>query len=105
MTPLRPTRLEYEAMNDVWDDIGFIISSQYRVAVLRNLGDGPATPSQISDQSGLAISHISRALTNLRERDMIELLVSEDQKKGRVYGITEHGENVWEKIQAEKMVD
>lgn len=92
-------------MNDVWDDIGFIISSQYRVAVLRNLAEGPSTPSQISNDSGLAISHISRALTKLRDREMIELLVSEDQKKGRVYGITQHGGEVWEKIQAEKMVD
>ena len=92
-------------MNDVWDDIGFIISSQYRVAVLQSLAEGPSTPSQIASESGLAISHISRALSKLRDREMVELLVSEDQKKGRVYGITEHGEKVWQKIQAEKMVD
>lgn len=92
-------------MNDVWDDIGFIISSQYRVAVLRRLAQGPSTPSQIASESGLAISHISRALSRLRERTMVELLVSEDQKKGRVYGITEHGEKVWSKIMTEKMID
>jgi len=92
-------------MNDVWDDIGFIISSQYRVAVLRRLAQGPSTPSQIAEESGLAISHISRALSRLRDRTLVELLVSEDQKKGRVYGITEHGEEVWTKIQTEKMVD
>jgi DNA-binding MarR family transcriptional regulator len=92
-------------MNDVWDDIGFVISSQYRVAVLQNLATGPATPSKIASDSGLAISHISRALGKLRDRTMVELLVSEDQKKGRVYGITEHGEQVWQKITAEKMVE
>lgn len=92
-------------MNDVWDDIGFVISSQYRVAVLQQLAAGPATPSKMADESGLAISHISRALGKLRDRTMVELLVSEDQKKGRVYGITEHGEEVWQKIEAEKMVD
>lgn len=92
-------------MNDVWDDIGFVISSRYRVEVLRILAAGPSTPSGIADQSDLAISHISRALRRLRERSMVELLVSEDKKKGRIYGITEHGEDVWNKIQTEKMVD
>lgn len=92
-------------MNDVWDDIGFVISSQYRLAVLQRLAAGPATPSQIANESGLAISHISRALGKLRDRTMVELLVSEDQKKGRIYGITERGAQVWEKIEAEKMVD
>lgn len=92
-------------MNDVWDDVGFVISSQYRVAVLGNLASGPSTPSHIATESGLTISHISRALGDLRERTMVELLVSEDQKKGRVYGITDHGEQVWRTIESEKMVD
>jgi hypothetical protein len=30
--------------------------------------------------------------------------VSEDRKKGRVYGITDHGEAVWETIEAENMI-
>lgn len=34
----------------------------------------------------------------------MELLVSENRKKGRVYGITDHGEGVWETIEAENMV-
>lgn len=92
-------------MDDVWDDIGLVISSQYRVAVLRSLAEGPATPSRIADDVDLSISHISRALGTLRERSLVELLVSEDQKKGRVYGITERGETVWETIEAERMVD
>lgn len=92
-------------MNDVWDDVGFIISSQYRVAVLKSLSAGPSTPSRIASESGFAISHVSRALNKLRDRSMVELLVSEDQRKGRVYGITERGEQVWEKIETERMVD
>ena len=88
-----------------WDDIGFIISSQYRVSVLRRLSEGPATPSQIAETSGLAISHISRALSRLRERELVELLVSEDQKKGRVYGATQDGKETWQRIVTEQMVD
>lgn len=91
-------------MNDEWDEIGFVISSRYRVAVLRRLAEGPATPSQLASDSGLAIAHISRALRGLRERDLVELLVPEDRKKGRVYGVTERGEEVWSQIQSKNLV-
>lgn len=92
-------------MSDEWDEIGFVISSQYRVTVLQRLAQGPATPSQIATDSGLAIAHISRALGRLRQRDLVELLVSEDRKKGRVYGITDRGEQIWNHIKAENMVE
>ncbi len=92
-------------MSGEWDEIGFVISSRYRVAVLRRLDEGPTTPSRIAEDSGFAIAHISRALRRLRDRDLVELLVSEDRKKGRVYGITEKGERIWEQIQAENMVE
>jgi DNA-binding MarR family transcriptional regulator len=91
-------------MNSDWDDVSFVISSQYRIAVLRRLADGPATPSRIANDADLGIAHISRALQGLRERNLVELLVSEDRRKGRVYGITEKGGNVWQKIEAENMV-
>ncbi|WP_135822793.1 ArsR family transcriptional regulator [Halostella litorea] len=92
-------------MTEVWDEIGFVISSRYRVAVLKRLAEGPATPSQIATDSELSIAHISRSLRRLRDRDLVELLVSEDRKKGRVYGITDRGETIWGQIQAENMLE
>jgi DNA-binding MarR family transcriptional regulator len=92
-------------MTEEWDEIGFVISSRYRVAVLKRLADGPATPSQLATDSGLAIAHISRALRGLRDRGLVELLVSEDRKKGRVYGVTEKGEEIWEQIQAKNLIE
>lgn len=88
-----------------WEDIGFVISSQYRVAVLRHLSGGPATPSGIAEEASVSISHISRALHSLRDRGLVELLVPEDRKKGRIYGLTEGGESVWERIQAENLAE
>lgn len=87
-----------------WDDISFVISSQYRVSVLERLATGPATPSQIAADTDHAITHVSRALQGLRDRALVDLLVSEERKKGRVYGITEEGEEVWEKMKAENLV-
>jgi DNA-binding MarR family transcriptional regulator len=91
-------------MSTDWDDISFVISSRYRIAALRRLSVGPATPSQIATDAEMGIAHISRALQGLRERSLVDLLVSDDRKKGRVYGMTEKGDEVWEKIEAENMV-
>lgn len=92
-------------MTEVWEEIGFVISSQYRVAVLRRLSEGPATPSQIAETADLSISHISRALHGLRERDLVELLVPEERKKGRIYGVTDHGRKIWTRIEKENLAE
>jgi DNA-binding MarR family transcriptional regulator len=90
-------------MSDEWNAIGFVISSNYRVTVLRRLNQGPATPSQIANDEDIAITHVSRALRELGERDLVELLVPENRRKGRVYGITDGGATVWETIEAQNL--
>lgn len=74
------------------------------MAALKRLSESPATPSRIASDADKGIAHVSRALQGLRERGLIELLVSEDRRKGRVYGITEEGSRVWEQIESEEMV-
>lgn len=74
-----------------WDDASYIISSSYRTAVAQALLKGPATPSKIAEETGKKITHISRALRDLRDRDEVELLVSDDKKKGRIYALTDDG--------------
>lgn len=98
---------DYEVgrMSDEWNAIGFVISSNYRVTVLRRLNEGPATPSQIASDEDIAITHVSRALRELGERDLVELLVPENRRKGRVYGITEKGERIWEEMQSQNLAD
>jgi DNA-binding MarR family transcriptional regulator len=90
-------------MDTDWDEIGFVISSRYRVIALRRLAVGPATPSQIAEDADVGIAHVSRALQDLREKKLVDLLVSDDRKKGRVYGLTEHGREVWETIDTENL--
>lgn len=86
-----------------WDDVSYVISSRYRIATLRRLAGNPATPSRIAEDTDLSVAHVSRALQELSEESLVELLVSEDRKKGRVYGITSQGEEVWELIQTQDM--
>ncbi|MFC6889410.1 ArsR family transcriptional regulator [Halorubrum trueperi] len=92
-------------MTDKWDRIGFVISSQYRVAVLERLAESPATPSGIAEDEDVEIAAVSHALSGLRERGLVELLVSEDRRKGRVYGITESGEELWTEITTQGLLD
>ncbi len=96
---------EVGRMSDEWNAIGFVISSNYRVTVLRRLNQGPATPSQIANDEDIAITHVSRALRELGERDLVELLVPENRRKGRVYGITEKGERIWKEMQSQNLAE
>jgi DNA-binding MarR family transcriptional regulator len=91
-------------MTDEWDDVSYVISSQYRVATLKRLQSGPATPSLIATDTDLEIAHVSRALQELQERGLVTLLVSENRRKGRVYGMIDKGETVIETIQTENIV-
>jgi len=78
-----------------WDVLGFVIASDYRRAVVDALDDrGPATPTTLGERTGLAIAHVSRTLTELRERDVVELLVPEERSKGRIYGLTDDGQQL-----------
>ena len=91
--------------DDQWDDVSFVISSRYRVGTQQRLAEGPATPSLIAEETDLNMAHVSRALNELRDEGLVTLLVSEDRRKGRVHGLTETGEDVWEIIETQNMVD
>lgn len=91
-------------MTEEWDAVSFVISSRYRVATLERLQEGPATPSRIASGTDQSIAHISRALQELEEEGLVTLLVSEEKRKGRVYGLTEQGESVFGTIEAEDMI-
>lgn len=90
-------------MSADWDQVSYVISSSYRVKVVHRLADSPATPSRIATETDCPIAHISRALRGLRDRELVELLVSEHQQKGRVYGITDNGGAIWETIEAQNL--
>lgn len=91
-------------MSEDWDDIGFVISSEYRTVVLERLAKSPSTPSQIASDCGVAVTHISRALKQLRNRSMVVLLVPEERKKGRVYTLSDKGTDIWEQTRKHNLI-
>ena len=90
-------------MSTDWELIGYVISSRYRIKVLQRLTDSPAPPGKIAEDTDCAVSHVSRALQELRDRGLVDLLVPESRQKGRIYGITEEGERIWETIEAQNL--
>jgi len=81
-----------------YDAVSFVTRSTYRQTALEALTT-PATPSELEEQTETDIANISRALGELRERELVELLVSEDTRKGRFYGLTDEGHEVADVVQ------
>ncbi|POG54842.1 winged helix-turn-helix domain-containing protein [Haloferax marisrubri] len=93
-------------MTETWDSAGYIASSRYRLAVCRYLSEhGSGLPSRIAAETDLAQPHVSRALSELRERGIVELLVPESQQKGRLYGLTDLGELAYERVALDQEAD
>jgi len=79
-------------------NLAYVDSSQYRRGIVQQLADGDKIPSEMADEMGYSRAHTSRALTQLRKEGLVELLVDEDTKRNRYYGLTETGEQVVEKL-------
>ena len=84
---------------DLWDAVSFVTCSYYRQATLGVLDDGPATPSEIAKALGCDIALVSRALGEMRQRQLVDLLVSDDTYRGRYHGLTSTGKATIGKIQ------
>lgn len=86
-----------------WNKVSYITASKYRIEVMKQIGDAPKTPKQMEDNSDKPISHLSRAIQELVEEDLVKLLVDENKRKGRIYGFTALGKEVWGEIEEREM--
>ena len=64
-----------------WSEVGFVKRSKYRRQILECI-DGAMTPTELAEEMGLQRSHISRALSKLKDREAVELLNPEDKMAG-----------------------
>ena len=79
-----------------WDLISFIKRSEQRQIILRAL-ESPKTPKEMSKETKLAPSHISRTLKEFMEKGIAECLTPK-QKTGRIYKLTEKGAKLLKEI-------
>ena len=74
--------------------ISIIKNSGYRKKILLSLVDvNYLTPSEISEKTKLRLNHVSNFLKDLRDNRLI-ICLNNDEKRGRLYQITELGKKV-----------
>lgn len=79
-----------------WELVSFINRSRQRRKILLALRS-PATPSKLSKETGMYLTHVSRALRELTEKGLAECLTPKERVE-KYYRITALGENVLKKI-------
>jgi DNA-binding MarR family transcriptional regulator len=83
-----------DSLEEIEADTLFVRGSVYRQDVLAQLAEGPAIPSQIADAAESDLIYASRAVCELREQSLVEFLVSDATRKGRIYRLTDRGTTI-----------
>ena len=74
------------------------MASSYMVKAMKALDGEVKIPTQIADDADIRINHISKVLSELKAKEMIEC-INEDQRKGRLYRLTSIGDEIVDKLE------
>ena len=75
---------------DLFYLIGYLKVSRNRTKTLKALGRNLKMPSEIGRETGLRTSQVSKALGDMKMRDLV-VCVNEEARKGRLYKCTALG--------------
>ena len=89
--------IKMEFTDDIWRDYGFVVSGKNRVKVIKAIGDKTLMPTQIAEESGILLNHISNLLRLLKYKELVEC-INPEYRKGRLYRLTEKGKMIYEKL-------
>lgn len=84
-------------INMEWENVGFVLASEYRKTILFKLKFGPKTPTQLANKTNLPLSHVSKTLKELTRKELTRCLTP-NLKKGKIYGLTESGREILKKL-------
>ena len=76
--------------------LSFVKRSERRKQIIKVLRKA-STPSEIADEVGVSVSHVSRTLKEFVEKD-IAVCQTPDAKIGKIYELTEEGRKILEEI-------
>lgn len=68
------------------ETVEFVKRSQYRQRVLKALEDDVLMPKQIAERSDIKVNHVSKVLSELKSKELIEL-INPEARKGRLYRV------------------
>ena len=75
----------------------FVKRSTYRKRVLTSLEGNVLMPTEIAERSNIKTNHVSKVLSELKSKELIEL-VNPEARKGRLYRLTDVGDEIVDKI-------
>ncbi len=73
---------------EIFDSLGYVMASTYRLSVIQYIGNGVKIPSDIARKIGVRTNHISNVLSDLKQNGLV-ICLNEDARKGRLYKNTE----------------
>ncbi len=79
--------------NETLKLMGYVISSTYRVKVIKSLSKRDMIPTKIANDSGIRTNHISKVLAELKAKGIVEC-TNEEDRKNKNYRITELGKEI-----------
>lgn len=77
--------------------LSYVRRSKHREKILLTLDNHILMPSDMSKKTNMRPTHVSRALKDLKEHNIVECL-NEEETRGRLFKITDKGEEVLEEI-------
>jgi len=80
-----------------WKIIGKVSASGHKLKILSVLNK-PKTPKQISNETNLYLSHVSKGLKDLSNIGLVNCLTPE-LRKGKLYTITERGSEILQSLE------
>lgn len=84
--------------DEIFDLVGFVMASDYRLIVLNALDNRMNIPSNIAEEVNIKTNHVSNVLKELKDKKLVECL-NEDAKKGRLYQVTDLGKEVIKRLE------
>ena len=81
---------------DMVNAVSLLKSSSYRLRIVKAIGDGTLTPSEIAKKIDIRLNHVSMFLRELKDNKLVKCL-NERNRKGRLYELTALGKNAYRK--------
>lgn len=75
----------------------YVEISKYREKTLKSIGNNVKIPTNIAKDSDIRTNHISKILSELKSKEIVEC-INEEARKGRLYRLTDTGKEVLESI-------
>ncbi|MBR2556787.1 MAG: transcriptional regulator [Methanobrevibacter sp.] len=86
-----------ELSDEILTEISYVNISKYRTKVMKSLDGEVLIPTQIARNAGIRTNHISKVLSELKAHELVEC-INPEVRKGRLYRLTNKGEEVTKNI-------